>query len=236
MNARGVECLGDFLRHVVEAGDGVEPRASWPRRIGAGPSTAVLFFAPGWISPAISTTGVLTAIGRDQRGAALRQARAAGHHRDADLAGRAGIAIGHRYRHEFVARVVGFDRGVAAQRAPQPHVAVAHQAEEIGHALGNKRLGNRFIGFHRAASPGPVHGASWRCQPPGTIPASVRAGPARPSEARRASAQPSHICNKPADPTTFRTVMRPRLMPPQALAVHTPQPPSGTDSHCGAGM
>jgi hypothetical protein len=39
----------------------------------------------------------LPAVGRDERRAALRQPWSAGHHRDADLAGGAGVAVGHRH-------------------------------------------------------------------------------------------------------------------------------------------
>ena len=147
-DARRVERLGDFLGHVVDAGDGEEPRAA---RLDEAALVHRLraVLGPGLDFACDQHQRRLAAIGRDERGAALRQAWPAGDHRDADLAGGAGVAVGHRHGHGLVARIVRFDRGIAAQRAPQPHVAVAHQAKEVRDPLGNQGLRNRFVDFHR---------------------------------------------------------------------------------------
>ena len=152
MDARGVERLGDLLRHVVDAGDGMEARAA---RFG---KAALVHRLRAVLRAGLDFAGDqhdrrLAAIGRDQRGAALRQARSARHHRHADLAGGACISVGHRHRHGLMARIVRLDRRIAAQRAPQPHVAVAHQPEEVREALGNEGLRNRFVNLHRCVAP-----------------------------------------------------------------------------------
>ena len=97
--------------------------------------------------------GGLAAIGRDQRRAALRQAGAAGDHGEADLAGGARIAVGHGHGHGLMTGVVGLHLFVAAQRAPEPHVAVAHQAEKVGDPLGAQRERDCFVGFHGFSFP-----------------------------------------------------------------------------------
>ena len=152
MDAGGVERLGDFLGHVVRAGDRVEAGVAGLHE------PALVHHLGAVLGAGLDFAGDhhdrgLAAVGGDQGRAALGDARAAGDHGDADLAGRAGIAVGHRDRHGFMAGRVAAHLGIAADRAPEPHVAIAHQAKEIGDALGNQGLGDRFIDFHGGPSP-----------------------------------------------------------------------------------
>ncbi len=75
-----------------------------------------------------------------QRRHDLGIARAAGHRGDADLAGSAGIGVGHRNAAMLVAGVDQPDLLVVGHRGRPVHVGVAHQGEERVDPLGGKGL------------------------------------------------------------------------------------------------
>ena len=92
----------------------------------------------------------LGAGGDDQRGGELAQAWALRDGADARLARGARPALGHRQRRALVARLVDRDVRVLVEGVPPVHVAVAHQAENGGHALLHEGARQRVGYLHPA--------------------------------------------------------------------------------------
>ena len=94
MNAGSIECLGNFLCHIVEAGHGMEAGITRFRE-------TALIHGLGLVLRTLldfacdQYDGRSTTIGRDQRCTALGQTWAASDHGDAYLAGGASVAFGH---------------------------------------------------------------------------------------------------------------------------------------------